>query len=62
MARGPEIQENFSLRTHLPFEFLYPVCLFASQTHTRGPSGLSQHHPLLETVHPNLGCKGGGAA
>ena len=52
VARGPEIQENFSLHTHLPFGFLYPVCLLASHTDSRGPSGLSQRHPLLIQFTP----------
>lgn len=51
MARGAGIQENFSLHTHLPFEFLYPVRLLPSQTNTFSASSFT------DTVHPNLSCK-----
>ena len=55
----PEVQRfrKTSLHTHLPFGFLYPVCLLATQTNSRGPSGLSQCHPLLVQFTPVSGVK-----
>ena len=46
VARGLGIQENFSLHTHLPFEFLYPVRLLLVKRI------LSQHHLLLMQFTP----------